>query len=195
MLNSVKSDFLEIEVKFRADSINRLSFKDLANSLSPSDFTYIESTDTYFEKAENDFLRYRSASENSKSKRAELTFKKKHTEQNNIVRTEVNLRVDPNTEETVNAFVEGLGYKKNFNIWKACDIYYFSDATLVFYSVKDASNDYSHFIEIEVLEGSVDSEEAAWEVIRKYEKFIEPLGITPQARLKKSLYEMYRKAA
>jgi len=192
-VNKKDIEFLEIEVKFNADNIDRFIFKDLAKSLNPKEFIYVESTDTYYEKELNEFLRYRAASESSKSKRAELTFKKKHKENNNIVRTEVNLRVDPSNPETVKAFAEGLGYKENFVIWKACDIYRYDDATLVYYSVKDTNGKYNHFMEIEVIEGLPETEEEAWEIIRKYEKIIEPLGITPQGRLRKSLYEMYRK--
>lgn len=184
---------LEIEVKFNADGIDRLAFKDLVKSLNPNDFLYVESTDTYYLKNEINFLRYRASAENSKSRRAELTFKKKHNENHNIIRTEVNLRVDSNSPETVQDFAEGQGYKKNFIIWKACDIYYFDDCNLVYYSVKDESNVYSHFIEIEVLEGLPETEEQGWEILRKYEKLLEPLGITYKNRLNKSLFEMYKK--
>lgn len=186
-------EFLEIETKYRADNIDRLKFKDIAKSLTPLDFTYIESTDIYYVKSEEEFLRYRTSAENTKSKRAELAFKKKHKSDNNIIRTEVNLRVDQNNTETVDAFCQGLGYKYNFSIWKACDIYFFDDAVFVYYSVKDDAGKYASFIEIEVKEGYPKSEEQAWEIINKYEKLLVDLGISPQNRLKKSLYEMYRK--
>mgnify|MGYP003353474387 CR=1 FL=1 len=39
------------------------------------------------------------------------------------------------------------------------------------------------------------SEEEAWAEVTKYEKVLEPLGITPRNRLKKSLYEINRKHA
>ena len=184
---------LEIEVKFNAEGIDRLQFKDLVKSLKPKDFLYVESTDTYYLKNEDDFLRYRASAENSKSKRAELTFKKKHSENNNIIRTEVNLRVDPNTPETVEDFAEGLGYKKNFVIFKCCDIYYFDDCNLVYYSVKGEDGKYNHFIEIEALEGLPQTEEEGWGILRKYEKVLEPLKITYKNRLNKSLFEMYKK--
>lgn len=187
-------EFLEIEVKYRADNVDRLKFKEIARVLVPKDFIYIESSDVYYTKSDTEFLRYRMSAENSKDKRAELAFKKKHSDNNNIVRTEVNLRIDLNKREVVDAFCEGLGYKKNFSIFKICDIYRFDDAVLVYYSVRDEDGKYASFMEIEVIEGLPKSQEEAWEIIRKYEKIIEPLGITPQNRLKKSLFEMYKKA-
>lgn len=188
-----KIEYLEIEVKFRADDIDRMAFKDLVRKLNPKEFLYIESTDTYFIREGDDFLRYRASAENTKDKRSELTFKKKHSENDNIIRTEVNLRVDPNKPELVTEFVEGLGYTYNFSIVKFCDIYYMSDVNLVYYTIKDDNGKYASFIEIEVIEGSVQTEEEGWEVMRKYEKLFEPFGITPQNRLRKSLFEMYRK--
>lgn len=186
-------EFLEIEVKYRADSVDRLKFKEIARTLNPKEFVYIESSDVYYLRSDTEFLRYRMSAENSKDKRAELAFKKKHSKDNNIVRTEVNLRVDSNKPEVVDAFCEGLDYKKNFSIFKICDIYRYDDAVLVYYSVRDDSGKYASFMEIEVIEGLPKSQEEAWEIIRKYEKIIEPLGITPQNRLKKSLFEMYKK--
>lgn len=187
------TEFLEIETKYRADSIDRLKFKELAKNLNPKEFMYVESTDTYYIKSENEFLRYRASAENTKSKRSELTFKKKHAESNNLVRTEVNLRVDANTPQTVREFAEGLGYAFNFEIWKICDIYFYEDADIVYYSVRDEAGKYQSFLEIEVMEGFPKTQEEAKAIISKYEKLLEPLGITPQNRLRKSLYEMYRK--
>ena len=186
-------EFLEIEVKFRADGIDRLKFKELVRSLNPKEFIYIESTDIYFTKSNEEFLRYRMSAENTKSPRSELAFKKKHSTNNNIIRTEVNLRVDPNKPDTVQAFSEGLGYKKNFEIFKICDIYRFDDAVLVYYSVRDELGKYASFVEIEVTEGLPKTEQEAWDIIAKYEKILEPLGVNAQKRLRKSLFEMYRK--
>lgn len=187
------TEFLEIEAKYRADNIDRLKFKELAQSLSPKNFLYVESDDTYYTKSDTEFLRFRDRDKNTKSKRAELTFKKKTTASNNLVRVEVNLRIDGNSPETVKEFAEGLGYLFNFRITKICDIYYYDDADIVYYSVRDESGKYQSFMEIEVMEGYASSEEHAKEILSKYEKLLEPLGITPQNRLRRSLFEMYRK--
>src|SRR5579864_9226535 len=86
--------FLEIETKYDATDIDRIKFKVLAKGLSPTRFIYGEGTDIYFIKADDDFLRYRMPMVNSDDKRSELTFKKKSTKNNNMIRTEVNLRID-----------------------------------------------------------------------------------------------------
>lgn len=189
--------FLEIECKYNAEESNRTPFKDLAKSLNPTRFVYVESHDIYYSKGADEFLRYRMPAENSQNEtkdvRSELTFKKKHAESNNVIRTEVNLRVDLNNPELVNAFCEGLGYTKNFSILKRCDIYFYDDADIVFYSVKDEDGKYAYYLEIEVEESLNLSEEAGWEVIKKYEKILAPLGITAQKRKRLSLWEMYRR--
>jgi hypothetical protein len=37
------------------------------------------------------------------------------------------------------------------------------------------------------------TEDQAWEIIRKYEKVLEPVGVIAQKRMRKSLYELYKK--
>ena len=189
--------YFEIELKYNADDIDRMQFKDLVKSLNPKSFIYVESEDVYYAKSENEFLRYRKPSENKLSgeeERAELTFKKKTTDKNNWSRIEVNLRVDKNDSFLINAFCEGLGYKRNFSIVKSCDIYYMQEnVDLVYYSVKDENNKYTYFIEIEAMEDCSMTKEQSMELVQKYEKLLAPLGITAQKRKKLSLWEMNRK--
>lgn len=188
-------EYLEIEAKYSAEGIDRIAFKDLVRSLSPTSFIYVESNDVYYIKSENEFLRYRMPSENKLSgeeTRQELTFKKKHSDKNNWSRTEVNLRVDNNDPSLIDAFCKGLGYNNaKFTISKACDIYFWPDADVVYYSVRDEKGKYQYFIEVEALEDCGTTKEQAWEVVLKYEKLLAPLGITPQKRKKLSLFEMY----
>lgn len=142
---------------------------------------------------ENEFIRYRMASASDPTKRSEMTYKKKHASGNNIIRTEINLRVDPNEPETVKGFCEVLGYVHNFSIFKMCDIYYYDDADIVLYSVLDDAGKIAHFLEIEVDESLDISEDQAREILVKYEKLLAPLGINAYKRKKLSLFEMYRK--
>lgn len=194
---SEEKQFLEVECKYNAEDIDRIAFKDLVKSLNPKSFIYVESTDVYYLRAENEFLRYRMPAENKQGgeeeHRAELTFKKKHIEKNNWVRTEVNLRVDLNSSTLIHAFCEGLGYKKNFSIQKSCDIYFFDDADIVYYTVRDEDGKYAKYLEIEANEDIGMTHDQSWEVILKYEKLLTPLGISPQKRKKLSLFEMYVK--
>lgn len=187
--------FLEIETKYDASGVDRVKFKKLLRSMEPKKFVYVESTDIYYAKEDlDDFIRYRMAPESDlRSKRSELTLKRKHAEGNNVVRTEINLRVDPNDPKTIEAFCAGLGYTKNFEIYKICDIYFFDDADVVYYSVMDESGKTSDFLEIEVDEAIDATEEQARDIISKYEKLLAPLGLSPQKRMKRSLWEIYRK--
>lgn len=186
--------FVEFETKYRIEEPKVLwDFKHLVeNQLGRKHCVYVQSDDIYYVK-DDDFIRYR-FSENPDEKRAELTIKRKTTVGNNIIREETNLRVDENTFATVENFVKQLGFNFNFRINKQCHIYHGDDATLVFYSVRDLENSkLAHFIEIEVTEGAGFTEEESWAIIKKYETQLAPLGVTPQKRLRKSLYEMYKR--
>jgi adenylate cyclase class IV len=175
-------------------------FQDFAETLKEKDkeklLKIIDETINQFPP----FMRYRRPSHGLDGDRKELTTKYKQTgSKNNIQREEKNLRVDNTDEETIKAFVSDMGYKTNFSIWKTCHIYNFDDATLVFYSVYDTTDGKAskmdNFIEIEVSEEKVAemTEEEAWGVIEKYEKALESVGLTAKNRLRKSLYEMYKR--
>jgi len=146
------------------------------------------------------FMRYRRPSHGLDGDRKELTTKYKQSgSKNNIQREEKNIRVDKVDEETIMKFVSDLGYKLNFSIWKTCHIYNFSDATLVFYSVYDTTNGKASkmdtFVEIEVNEEKIHNmtEKQAFEIIEKYEKSLETVGLSARSRLRKSLFEMYKR--
>lgn len=198
-------EFHEFEVKFRIDESKLNDWKQVmrdykAKNLSDfKQFVYVDSDDIYYtqesskEDVDYKFVRYR-FSENEK--RAELTTKTKLKDSNNIIRKEQNVRVDQNTKATIHEFItEGLEYKYNFTITKYVQIYKFKDATLPWYTVVDENGKRDTFCEIEVDEELLHkiNEDEAWAIISKYEKVLEPLGITPRNRLRKSLFEMYRK--
>lgn len=187
-----KNHYLEIETKYYADEIDRIQFKNLLRSMGPKDFLYVESTDIYYSSGDN-FIRHRLAPETDPSGRSELTIKKKHVEGNNVVRTEINLRVDSNDKRTIEVFCKNLGYTRNFSIFKICDIYHFDDADVVLYTVVDEAGKTQNFLEIEVEESAGFTEEESRVIISKYEKLLSSLGLSPQKRLKRSLWEMYRK--
>jgi adenylate cyclase class IV len=186
----------EFETKYRLDGDKVFEFKEIVETIDePYDFVYVQGPDWYYTKPDGSFLRYRKA-ENDKSNRAELTMKAKpEGTSSNILRKEVNLRVDKNKFGTVEEFAKMLGYDFNFKIWKMCHIYRFKDATLVFYTVRDDKGVMTHFAEIEVDEDTIHklTESEAWDVVRKYERVLAPLGITHRHRLNKSLFEMYVK--
>ena len=193
----------EFETKYRVEPHLLTEFKSIMEKLpNLHKFIYVEGPDYYFTKTDDSgsFARYRRPSHGLDSGRSEVTIKvKPEGAKNNIIRKEVNWRVDITPEDAIREGLKLMGYEPNFSIWKTCHIYNFDDATLVFYSVYDTTNGkatkFDNFCEIEVSEENVHNmtEAQAWEVIVKYEKALETLGLTPQKRLRKSLFEMYKR--
>lgn len=146
------------------------------------------------------FMRYRRPSHGLDGDRKELTTKYKQSgSKNNIQREEKNIRVDKVDEDTIMKFVSDLGYKLNFSIEKTCHIYNLKDATIVFYSVYDTTDGkvskVDTFVEIEVDEESISTktEKEAWAIIEKYEALLAPVGLSAKSRLRRSLFEMYKR--
>jgi adenylate cyclase class IV len=190
----------EVECKYRIEETDlfkiKLHMEKIENLVK---FTYVDGPDSYYINKDGDFLRYRKPN-NSEDGRAELTMKKKMKDaKDNVIRREWNIRVDHTPEETITDMIENLGFSFNFKIFKVCHIYKYADATLVFYTVADITDSTAkkidHFVEIEVDEDTIHekTEEQAWEVIKKYETILAAVGISAQKRMKKSLFELYRK--
>jgi predicted adenylyl cyclase CyaB len=181
--------FTEFETKYNSTCDKRMPFKNVLEDLEDTSysFLYVESSDYYYVNGD-DFIRHRHGNGNN-----EVTVKKKSGDKNNIIRREVNVPIDPSCDvRTMEAFVNHLGYKFNFEIYKYCDIYVFDDATLCFYTVKDqASGEYRSFIEIEVKEDMKFTEKQAWAIIHKYENILSKVGVSEKERLEMSLFEMY----
>lgn len=182
-------DFKEIETKYYADSISMESFEKLVQPLNPS-WMMVSSYDDYYINDKDEFIRYR-----YHDHMGELTIKRKTTDTNNNNRVEVNLPTDGKSSAAVAAFVDLLGYRFNFSIFKTCKIAFLEKAILVYYVVYDKNlKELQRFVEIEANEKfHWTSEQEAWDEVIKYEKMLEPLGITPKHRLRKSLYELFKK--
>lgn len=195
-----KLDHIEFETKYRVDSNITLPFKLVVEKMPTfKEFIYAEGPDDYFVN-DNLFARYRKEANKGPNARAELTIKiKPEGAKNNIIREEYNVRVDGTPRETIVKFLSALDFKHNFTVMKSCFIYRMDDATLVSYTVADITDGIlkseDHFVEIEVSEEKIHdmTENQAWEILIKYEKSLEGLGINPQKRLRKSLYEMYKR--
>lgn len=196
-----KLDHIEFETKYRTEDHQLIEFKKTVESIpGEKAFVYVEGPDYYYTHPQNEdsFGRYRKPSYGLDNGRCEVTFKiKPEGAKNNIMRKEFNWRVDKTPEETIKAGFDALGFIFNFSIVKSCHIYFLEDANLVFYTVYDTTDGKpkktDSFIEIEVNEEKIKdmTEEQAWEVIEKYEKTLESIGISAQKRLRKSLFEMY----
>jgi len=179
----------ELELKYYANSIAMDAFDKLVEPLSP-EWVMVSSYDDYFVNESDEFIRYR-----YHDNMGELTIKRKTTDSNNNNRIEVNIKTDSKGSKSVAAFAELLGYKLNFSIFKTCKIAFLEKVVLVYYVVYDKNlNELERFIEIEANEHyKWTSETEAWDEVLKYEKMFEPLGITPKNRLKRSLFELFKK--
>lgn len=184
--------FIEFETKYEVEENLLHPFKSLMADIGYKKFLYVQGPDVFFTKPGDPecFARYRRAEHGDE--REEFTIKKKLSS-NSIIRTETNWLITGTPANEIRKGAELMGFVYNTQIWKACHIYNLADATLVFYTVRDEANNYTHFIEIEVKEGTVHDEDYGWKVIQKYEELLKPLGISAQRRKRKSLFEMYRK--
>lgn len=183
--------FIEIETKYEVTEKEMFPFKDLVEKLGYKKFKYVQGPDSFYALPETPekFGRYRKAED---EKRAEWTVKEKLSKNSTIFRTEINWRVDNTPPEEIHRGALEMGFVYDTSIWKACHIYELADATLVYYSVRDEDGKMDHFVEIEIKEDlKIESEEAAMEIISKYETVLLPLGVKPQKRKRKSLREMY----
>lgn len=184
--------FKEIETKYDAKDISLEDFKKVFgdNDLKVDKHLLVSSYDTYFTNKSGEFIRYRFT-----DNRGELTIKRKTNERSNTDRIEVNIPTDGDNLQAVTEFAKLLGYNHNFTIYKTCDIYWTGKVDLVYYVVYDTEfRELRRFIEIEALEElEWENEDEAWNEITHYEKMLEPLGIKPQSRLRKSLFETFYK--
>lgn len=194
-------EHIEFESKYRVEPQDLIMFKKIVESIpGRTGYLQVDGPDYYFIKEDGSFARYRKPDSMADEAREEVTIKvKPEGAKNNIIRKEINWKVTGTPESAIREGLSLMGYVFNFSIYKVCYIYFFEDVTLVFYSVFDTTKERTPkgdcFIEIEVKEDIIHTktEDEAWEIIVKYEKMLEPIGITPQKRLRKSLFEMYRK--
>lgn len=183
----------EIEFKYRADDLSLATFREFCETKEPLKYLECSGWDYFYQnqKEDDSFCRFRFGPDLS-----QLTFKKKTTDSNNFVRTEHNLDLDRGvTEGQARALCKEFGYQYNASIYKNCFIYKYDWYTIVFYVCYDENlKELGRFLELEMKETPEwHSEAAAWNELVVLEKLCKPLGIVPQARIKRSLYEMFRK--
>lgn len=184
--------YLEIETKYRADSLSLTDFVEFCASRNPERVVNASGFDYFYESSKDPgaFCRHRIGLDSN-----QLTFKRKLADNNNYIRTEHNLDLRGANREQVAALCQEFGYSHNFSLYKNCFVYAYENYTLVFYIVYDEDlHELGRFIEIEMKEDYPwESEEQAWSQLLVFEKLLKPLGISPQARVKRSLFELYKK--
>lgn len=185
--------YKEIELKYKADEIDLNKFKEYCLSQSPSKAIYAAGYDHFYDKAgeTGTFCRHRQGADIN-----QLTFKRKTTEKNSFIRTEHNIELAKHVDRAaIEALCSEFGYTYNTTIFKTCFVYEFKDHLLVYYIVADENlREVGRFLEIEMAEDYPwSSEEEAWAQLTLIEKLLKGVfGITPQARLRSSLFELYK---
>jgi adenylate cyclase class IV len=188
------SEFFELEYKYNGDDIKLSDFIALATTLLPKKRLDTSSWDIYYTGKEkpDEFLRYR------ESDTPELTIKRKVKSTNNWERIEIDLPLDPTriSKSTVDSWVHLEGYSENFKIFKSCFIFWYENFNLVYYIVYNENmKEKGRFIEIEINKDKVPALglEGAVKLLKEQEQTLVKLGINPQNRLKRSLFEMFSK--
>lgn len=186
--------FKEIELKYNAKDIDFHAFNAFALSRKPISKVIASGYDHFHanSKDKDSFCRHRVGLDIN-----QLTFKRKgEGAANNVTRTEHNLNLSPDTSvEQVEALCAEFGYTYNTSIFKTCFVYTYEWYVFVYYIVHDKSmKELGRFLEIEAREDyNWGSEQDALTGIASIEKFAKGLGINAQSRMRKSLWEMFRK--
>jgi adenylate cyclase class IV len=187
-------ELTELEFKYSADDIKLGTFTKFAESMNPQKRLEVASWDYYYSAPSTlpfEFVRFRNGPS------PELTIKMKNNEKNNNNRFELDLPLRKKISDwMVKTFVELLGFKENFRVYKYCDIYWYEKLDIVYYVIynKDmvevgrrveieARKDYPHW----------KNAEEALEEVKLMEQKMSEIGITPQNRMKKSMWEQFRK--
>jgi adenylate cyclase class IV len=186
--------FREVEAKYSAENITLTAFQAFCNGREPKVIKVVEAAgfDYFYSHPDNPdaFYRHRVGPDLN-----QLTFKRKTTQGNSNIRIErnTNLALSTSKEEVV-ALVGEHGYTFNTAIFKTCFVYFFDWYVLSYYVCYDKDlKELGRYMEIEANEEhDWATEQDAWNAVVVMEKLCKPLGLTPQMRIKRSLFELYR---
>ena len=182
----------ELEFKYDGADIKLSKFIEFAQSKSPVKRVEGSGWDHYYsgEGQNFEFIRFRQGG------LSELTIKIKSVEKNNNNRFELDLPLSMDIPRwLVEKFVGLFGFKENFRIYKYFDIYWFPKVDIVYYTIYNKDMlEIGRRVEIEARKDYpfVSAEEALAEV-KQMEQMMAEIGITPQKRMKKSMWEQFKK--
>lgn len=186
-------ELTELEFKYSADDIKLSDFTAFAESMIPERRLEVASWDYYYSAPANlpfEFMRFRNGPS------PELTIKMKTEGKNNNNRFELDLPLSTKVADwMIKKFVDLLGFKENFRVYKYCDIYWFQNLDIVYYIIYDVNmKELGRRIEIEARKDyPFKSSEEALQEVKGMEMTMAAIGITPQKRMKKSMWENFRK--
>jgi len=182
---------LEIEFKYIAKA-DLSAFQDFCEKRNAERFQIVSGFDHFYSKSAepSSFYRHRvNTNEN------QLTFKKKTVDDNSYIREEHNIDLPLTvSREKIQALCNINGYLYDFSIFKNCFIYSYDYYTLVFYVCYDTQlKELGRFVEIEMKEDyNWSTEEEAYGELVTLERLCKNLGLSPELRVKLSLYEQFR---
>lgn len=181
------SNFLEVEYKYRANRIDKYNFLKKCLSLNPCKNIVVTGPDTYYENKNGSVLRWRLSEDLN-----ELTIKKRFSKKNSLVRKEVELDISDNSVKNTIRFINTLGYKKLFRIYKECNIFWYNtelgQVCVVYYTVSHKTKQKRNFIEIEVEKGQNITVDSAKKLVKEWEN---KLSLNPNQRINSTLLELY----
>lgn len=188
-----KMRFTEVEFKYKADSVTLSAFTAFCIERKPETVVEAAGYDHFYANTKDPdaFCRHRIGPDFN-----QLTFKRKTTGANNYVRTEHNINLTLDMErDKIEAICSEFGYKYNTSIFKNCFVYFYDWCVLSYYVCYDTDlKELGRFLEIEANEDHAwETEQEAWDAVVVMEKLCKPLGLTPQMRIKRSLFELYKK--
>ena len=191
----INDDYTELEYKYRADDVGLTEFRQyMADVMDTTAYSIdVSSWDHYYTNGKSvEFLRYRAAADSP-----ELTIKKKINKSNSWVRREVDIELSTSPagpdRNDMDEFMDILGFKRNFTIYKSCFIYYYKSLVYVYYIVyNEDMKELGRYIEIEVTKGGNHKDPKG--LLAAAEASLEErFGIGARNRLKRSLFEIYRR--
>lgn len=186
----MSNQFLEIEYKYKADDMTLGDFTDFCRKKGPVSYLEASGYDHFYMDSQdaNFFGRHRIGPDLN-----QVTVKRKTFDANNYVREEINLNLDRNVgKPDVDALFKFLGYSKAASLYKTCFVYKYEWYTLSYYVCFNLDmKEIGRFMEIEMCEKREWGAGEAEQNLSVLEKLCKPLGITPQGRIKKSLFEMF----
>lgn len=183
--------YREIEFKYNASDISLKDFNKFCKDRKPEKFIEVGGYDYFYKTTGNNggFCRHRVGADSN-----QLTFKRKTTSGNNFIRTEHNIDlVNLVSVDQIAALCKEFGYEPAAALFKNCFIYVYDFYILVYYIVYDTGmKELGRFVEIEMKEDHTwTSETEAWDALTAMERICKPLGLSSQARIRKSLFEMF----
>jgi len=196
--------FKEVEFKYYGLRISKNAFCELIEGFLPN--SSIERPaypsqgqapiDYYFsDKKTSRFMRWRQGQDNNSGDLWELTSKIKTNSHDNNIREEINIPLVSKdmSFDKASAFSLMHGLEHDFSIRKDVQVYWLDRVVFSRYTTFDIEGAMlDTFIEIEANEEFPwTDEKAAFDEIVYWESKLSPLGVKPEDRITKSLFELY----